>query len=193
MLTQIINDIKNKFKEPEKTNYVGFCFGFTYGAGIAYKKVMGNQGFQVAFLPFRWQREQEETKPDGTKQVNKYINSLYAGGATFFNTLNNGKYGSLYFSTGLAAARKSDSYPNYISKNPEDPNNKDFEIKQQTNTFGGIGLGPAIGIQAVVFENFVLSLEVPISFVFTFLNDNIKDAKLTSILPIPNISILYRF
>ena len=32
-----------------------------------------------------------------------------------------------------------------------------------------------------------------VSFVFTFLNDNIKDAKLTSILPIPNISILYRF
>lgn len=193
MINDIINNIKNKFKEPEKTNYVGFCFGFTYGAGITYKKVLGNQGFQAAFLPFRWQRQEENTREDGTKQTNTYVNSLYAGGATFFNTLNSGKYGSLYFSSGLAAMRRSDSYPVFISKNPEDPNNKQFEVKQETKTWNGIGLGPAIGIQAVVFDNFVLSLEVPISFVLTFLNDNIKDAKLTSILPIPNISILYRF
>jgi hypothetical protein len=49
MLQQIITDLKNKFKEPEKTNYVGFCFGFTYGAGLTYKKVIGDKGFQVAF------------------------------------------------------------------------------------------------------------------------------------------------
>jgi hypothetical protein len=168
----------NNTQTAEKTNYVGFSGGPTYGLGFTYKKLLDKYGFQISGLPY---------KSD--------TNSFYAGGGTTFITLNKGTYGSLFISLGVGAYRREYTYTNYIADEIVEegkPLTPPREVKI-TEKNGGFAAGPAIGMEFNFAENFTFSIELPMAFIFTFLNDDIKSTKFTSILPIPNLSLLYRF
>lgn len=164
----------------EKTNYIGFSGGPTYGLGFTYKKLLDKYGFQISGLPYK-----------------SNTNSFYAGGGTTFITLNKGKYGSLFISLGVGAYRRQYNYTTYkeptqIPSTPEEKIDPPEQI-EVTEKNGGFAAGPAIGMEFNFAENFTFSIELPMAFIFTFMNDDIKSTRFTSILPIPNVSLLYRF
>lgn len=165
----------------EKTNYVGFSGGPTYGLGFTYKKLLDKYGFQISGLPYK-----------------SNTNSFYAGGGTTFITLNKGVYGSLFLSLGVGAYRRQFTYTRYkdeLQSTSTDPNEKlpPPEMIEVTEKNGGFAAGPAIGMEFNFAENFTFSIELPMAFIFNFSNDDVKTTKFTSILPIPNVSLLYRF
>ena len=173
----------------EKTNYLGFSAGPTHGLGFSYRKTVGNIGFQMSGIPYK------NSNPGDPN----YKNSFYAGGLTTFAVLNRGTYGSLYVSLGAGAYRRENSYTTYVPTdvNTNDPTKQDVnnppKEKLVTDITGGVGVGPAIGMQFNFAENFTFSIELPMAFIFAFKDDKIQELKFTSILPVPNLSLLYRF
>jgi len=190
--TDIIQSIKNKVlkTKPEKTNYIGFSAGLTYGLGFTYKKIIDNKGVQVSVLPFRM---------DNSTATDTYKNSIYAGGVTLFNIIDKGTYGNLFISGGAGALKRQNTYTTYRivpgSENqidPNDPTKQQTEKEVVTDNYQGVAAGPAIGMEINFAENFTISISLPMAFVFGSLKPN-ESLKFTSILPIPNISLFYRF
>jgi hypothetical protein len=186
----LLNALNNTAKaEPiKKTNYVGFCGGLTYGLGFTYKKLFGKYGFQVSGLPYMTDSK----------------NNFFAGGGTGFITLNEGNYGSLFLSLGTGAFRRKSTYtisepvPGTVNTDGSQlPDIKpEYKEKIIEDISGGLAAGPAIGIEYTFAENFALSIELPIAFIFRYANNTNTGESgfgFTSILPIPNISLLYRF
>ena len=182
-------DILNITNEPaKKNNYVGFCGGPTYGLGFTYKKLLGKYGFQISGLPY----------------MNDMRNNFFAGGGTGFITLNEGKYGSLFISLGAGAYRRKSTYT--TTEPVEGTINQDGSLipdvkpqyKEKTiqDISGGVASGPAIGLEINFAENFAFSIELPLAFIFRY-GSNTETGKtnfgFSSILPIPNVSLLYRF
>jgi len=174
-------------EEDNKTSFLGFSAGPTHGLGFTYRKTMGNLGIQTSVLPYK------TTNPENENDEN----SFYAGGLTGFLILNKGLFGNLYVSLGTGIYRRKSSYTNYIppTVSTEDPkvNIDQGRTELVTNTYGGVGVGPAIGMEFNFAGNFTFSIELPMAFIFMFKDDKIQNIKFTSVLPIPNVSLLYRF
>lgn len=175
-------------KEDNKTSFLGFSAGPTHGLGFTYRKTIGNFGIQTSVLPYK------TTNPENQNDES----SFYAGGLTGFLILNKGVFGNLYVSLGGGAYRRKNTYTSYIPLEPKTDENQTTQMQQGreeliTNLSGGVGFGPAIGMEFNFAGNFTFSIELPMAFIFAFKDDKIQNIKFTSVLPIPNVSLLYRF
>lgn len=173
--------------EEDKTSFLGFSAGPTHGLGFTYRKTIGKVGIQGSVLPYK------NSNPENPGNEN----SFYAGGLTSFLILNKGKFGNLYVSLGTGAFRRKSTYTNYypvdVNVDPKQNVDPQTRLETVTNIVGGLGIGPAIGMEFNFAENFTFSIELPMAFIFAFKDDKIENIKFTSVLPIPNISLLYRF
>lgn len=174
----------------EKTNYFGFSIGPTYGLGFTFKKIINSFGVQITGFPYM-------------KSIDE---NFFAGGLTGFYTLNKGTYGNLFISLGSGVARKK--YIQYITDVQTQstdipaqsidtstlPNQIKSQPPQTTTKIvanSGFAVGPAIGMEFNFAENFTFAIELPVAFIFESIENNNFNFK--SVLPIPNISLLYRY
>jgi hypothetical protein len=196
---------KSKEDKPNNkvTNYIGFSGGLTYGLGFTFRRKINNTAFQTSGLAFR-RADEGETKDKKNINYRNTLNSVYIGGGTFLYTLNEGKYGNLYVSLGSGFLRKRDfSARNDIIPTkdpttgqymaPPEPKESDLKYYEDNIVRSFIGAGPAIGMEFKFAENFVFSIELPLAFVFTFNNDNLKEIKFNNIIPFPCAALLYKF
>lgn len=166
------------------TTSIGFGAGPTYGAGITFRGEKDDWGLQATALPYYTQNS-----------------SFFAGGLTGFYTINKGKFGRLYTSLGAGAYRKSTkTYNTTFVETPGDCSNSSPTVDGKCGYWkpdvegdklitGGFAVGPGIGMEFDFAENFTFSVEMPVALIFDVNNS----VNLSSIVPIPNGALLYKF
>ena len=138
-------------------NAVGLSVGPTKGNGLTYRTIDYGTGigYQLSALPL--------VGPNS---------GLVMGGASALYVLHHGNSGLAYVSIGAAAG--------YGWDNCGDDSDEDCRKDREH----GYSFGPGIGFEFRFWDNFGLSLEVPIAVM-------VENHKFAGVYPIPNSSLVY--
>jgi hypothetical protein len=143
-------------------NSIGFAAGTTRGMGVTYRALpdKGDEsriGWQVTGLPF--------VTPES---------GFVSGGVAVIYVLDRGRHGLLYASLGAGGLRAWENC------------NEDSWDDCEEETHWGIGVGPGIGFELRFWDNFGLSLDVPLAFLY-------GDNKFQGVYPVPNTGLVYNW
>jgi len=149
----------NSKSEPAQVdeNAVGLSFGPTKGNGLTYRTIDYGTGigYQFTVLPLIGPNE-----------------GLVMGGASALYVLHHGKSGIAYVSIGAAGVYGWDNCGD----------DDDADCKDDSGH--GWSFGPGVGFELRFWDNFGLSLEVPVA---VFVENN----EFAGVYPIPNTSLVY--
>ena len=145
-------------------NSIGFAAGSTRGMGATYRYLPDNGdtsslGWQVTGLPFI-------TKGWASGMIS-------AGGAALW-LLHRGNVGLAYASFGIGTIA--------MWNNCTDRIRGDLNCEEESNF--GLGVGPGIGFELRLVENFGWSVDVPLAILFA-------NGEFEGVYPIPNSALVY--
>ena len=138
-------------------NAVGLSFGPTKGNGLSYRTIDFGTGigYQLTALPLVGPNE-----------------GLVMGGASALYVLHHGNSGIAYVSIGAAGVYGWDNCGD------------DDDVDCKDDSGHGWSFGPGVGFELRFWDNFGLSLEVPVA---VFVENN----EFAGVYPIPNSSLVY--
>ena len=138
-------------------NAIGLSFGPTKGNGLSYRTIDYDTGigYQITALPL--------IGPD---------EGLVMGGASALYVLHRGNSGIAYMSIGAAGAYGWDNCGDDADAECEDDSGYAYSF------------GPGVGFELRFWDNFGLSLEVPVAVM-------VENNKFAGVYPIPNCGLVY--